>query len=62
MATNYLLKKFKERKFPCVILRLYLVYGPKQDYNRLIPIVVKNCFTKKNFLVQREHTKRFFIC
>ena len=61
MATNYLLKKFKERKFPCVILRLYLVYGPKQDYNRLIPIVVKNCLQKKKFSCSEGTQLRDFL-
>ncbi len=61
MATNYLLKKFKEKKFPCVILRLYLVYGPKQDYNRLIPIVIKNCLQKKKFSCSEGTQLRDFL-
>ena len=30
---------FKKKKFPCTILRLYQAYGPKQDFNRFIPII-----------------------
>ena len=41
------LKKNEKYKFPCTILRPYLVYGPKQDFNRFIPITIKGCFLKK---------------
>ena len=29
--------------FPTIVIRPYQVYGPNQDCNRLIPIVVTNC-------------------
>jgi nucleoside-diphosphate-sugar epimerase len=45
----YLKKLFKKIKFPVVILRLYLVYGPKQDNNRVIPFVINNCLKNKTF-------------
>lgn len=45
-TTKYLIKQFKEDKFPVTILRLYQAYGPYQDINRLIPIVISAC--KKN--------------
>ena len=48
-ATNYLLKKYKRNNFPCIILRLYLVYGPRQDFNRLIPTVIKGCLQNSFF-------------
>jgi len=49
MATNHLLKLYKRKQFPVTILRLYQAYGPKQDINRLIPIVVDACINKKMF-------------
>ncbi len=49
LATNYLLEKNKQYKFPCTILRPYLVYGPKQDFNRFIPITIKGCFLNSKF-------------
>ena len=48
-ATNYLLEKNKKNNFPCIILRLYLVYGPRQDFNRLIPTVIKGCLEDTSF-------------
>ena len=49
MATNYLLKLNKKYNFPCTILRLYLVYGPSQDNNRLIPYIINECLTDTTF-------------
>ena len=49
MATNHLLKLYKKKQFPVTIFRLYQAYGPKQDINRLIPIVVDACINKKMF-------------
>ena len=36
LSTNYLLKIYKEKKFPVVILRPYLIYGPGQSLDRLV--------------------------
>ena len=49
MATNYLLKLNKKHNFPCTILRLYLVYGPYQDKNRLIPHTLNECLNDNLF-------------
>ena len=49
MATNYLLKLNKKYNFPCTILRLYLVYGPSQDNNRLIPHIINECLNDNTF-------------
>ena len=61
LATNYLLKKHKTNQFPCTILRLYLVYGPKQDYNRLIPVVIKNCLENNFFPCSNGFQLRDFL-
>jgi nucleoside-diphosphate-sugar epimerase/glycosyltransferase involved in cell wall biosynthesis len=43
VATAYLLKFHGAKsKFPCANLRLYSVYGPYEDSERLIPSVVRN--------------------
>ena len=39
LSTRYLLD-LKKKNFPVTILRLYQVYGPKQDVNRIIPITI----------------------
>ena len=45
VITKYLLYHYKVNNFPCIILRPYLVYGPFQDFNRFIPLIIKGCLT-----------------
>ena len=40
-ATNFLTNVGKNHNFPCIILRLYSVYGPLEDTSRLIPSIVR---------------------
>ncbi len=61
LATNYLLKKYNQSKFPCTILRLYLVYGPRQDFNRLVPIVIKGCISNAKFPTSDGSQSRSFL-
>ncbi len=61
MATNHLLDLYKKKQFPVTILRLYQAYGPKQDINRLIPIVVDACINKKMFDCSDGNQFRDFI-
>ena len=49
LSTKFLLKLNKKFNFPVSILRLYLVYGPKQDENRVVPITIKNAIKDNNF-------------
>ena len=46
---KYVFEKIFENEAepPITILRLYLVYGPNQDDNRVIPFVINNCIRKK---------------
>jgi nucleoside-diphosphate-sugar epimerase len=60
-ASNYLLKYFKKSNFPVIIFRLYLTYGPNQDDNRFIPIVIKNCLKQKSFELSHCNQYRDFI-
>ncbi len=60
-ATNYLLKLYKKNKFPGIILRLYLAYGPKQDNNRIIPIIINSCLENKKFDCSEGKQYRDFI-
>lgn len=48
-CTFFLLSLFKKKKFPASIIRLYLVYGPNQDNNRVIPFVINNSLKGKKF-------------
>lgn len=61
LATKYLLSLGKKKKFPFTILRLYQVYGPKQDYNRFIPIAIRNSLDNKKFNTSSGEQKRDFL-
>ena len=50
-CTNYLKQSYNENSFPITIFRLFQVYGPLQDDNRLIPFVINSCKKNKNFKV-----------
>ena len=49
LSTEHLISLYKKNNFPAVILRLYQVYGPNQDKNRLIPIIIDSCKNNKSF-------------
>ena len=61
MATNYLLTLFKRYNFPVTILRLYQAFGPKQDLNRFIPIIIDGCLKDKKFPCSNGTQLRDFI-
>lgn len=48
-ASKYLKKLYVKKKFPMLIIRPYQIYGPYQDLNRFIPIVINNCLKNKSF-------------
>ena len=48
-TTLYLISLFKKESFPVSIIRLYLVYGPNQDNNRVIPFVINNSLNGNKF-------------
>ncbi len=52
-CTNFLQNLNQINNFPVTILRLFLVYGPKQDKNRILPQVIENCLDNKNFITTK---------
>ena len=48
-CTNLLLNLYQKQKFPVTILRLFQVYGPDQDNNRILPFLINNCLRNRNF-------------
>jgi len=60
-ATKFLCNLKDKYNFPCVILRPYLIYGPYQDFNRLIPSTINNCLKDKAFLCSSGVQKRDFL-
>ena len=61
MSSNYLIKLYKDKNFPATILRLYLTFGPKQDTNRFIPIIINSCLKNKKFPCSDGKQFRDFI-
>ena len=50
----------KTDKFPSVIVRPFLVYGPHQSKNRLIPQVIQGCLNDSEFPVSSGKQLRDF--
>ncbi len=61
LASKHLIDLFNKKKFPSTILRLYLAYGPKQDINRFIPIIVKGCLKNEKFPCSEGNQLRDFV-
>lgn len=61
LSTKYLIKKYKEKKFPAVIIRLFQAYGPKQAINRIIPITINACLKNKRFKCSSGIQTRDFV-
>ena len=49
LSTQFSQNLYKKFNFPITVLRLYLVYGPHQDINRVIPITIQNSIKNKKF-------------
>ena len=61
LATKHLLSLYKKKKFPVTILRLYQAYGPRQDINRFLAIVIDACVKNKEFPCSDGKQFRDFI-
>lgn len=48
-STHFLQMLHRTERYPAVILRLFLCYGPGQDYKRFLPQVIKGCLQDKVF-------------
>ena len=48
-STKFLISLFKKKNFPSTIVRLYQVYGPRQDANRFLSTIIKKCLNNKKF-------------
>ena len=61
LSSMHLIDLFKKKKFPSTILRLYLAYGPRQDINRFLPIIIKACMKNKKFACSEGVQLRDFV-
>ena len=48
-CTNFLQNYHRNDNFPVTILRFFLVYGPNQGKNRVLPEVIEACLRNKKF-------------
>ena len=61
LSSIYLINLFKKQKFPSTVLRLYNTYGPTQDLNRFISIVISGCIKNKKFPCSEGNQLRDFL-
>lgn len=61
LSTKYLLNLYNKQEFPVTVVRLYQVYGPYQDLNRLIPVVINFCKNNKDFPCSEGRQSRDFL-
>ena len=61
LSSLHLTNLFKKEKFPFTVLRLYQAYGPRQDSNRFLPIVIKGCIKNKKFPCSQGIQFRDFV-
>ena len=61
LSSIHMINLFKEKNFPSTVLRFYLVYGPKQDSNRFMPITILGCIKNKKFPCSKGDQLRDFV-
>ena len=61
LASKFLFDHSKKNKIPFTILRFYQVYGPNQNKDRMIPIVIDSSLKNKNFNCSSGIQKRDFL-
>jgi len=59
-ATDFLQMLFRTEKFPAVILRLFLVYGPGQNMQRFLPQIISGCLNNETFPASKGEQLRDF--
>jgi len=60
-STFFLLSLFKKEAYPISIIRPYLVYGPNQDNNRVVPFVINNSLEGNIFNCSSGNQLRDFL-
>lgn len=60
-ASNYLIKSASKNSLRYIILRPFLIYGPGQSKDRLIPNTIINCLKNNKFPCSKGHQFRDFL-
>ena len=58
--TKYIIKSYKIFLTPIIVVRLFQVYGEKQNINKIIPFIIYNCASKKKFNLTKGTQLRDF--
>ncbi len=58
--TKNLLKSFKKKFFPLIIVRMFQVYGPFDNSNKIIPQVLQNCLKNRTLKLTAGYQTRDF--
>jgi nucleoside-diphosphate-sugar epimerase len=61
LSSIHVINLFKKKKFPSTVLRLYLAYGPRQDINRFLPIIINGCIQNEKFPCSKGVQLRDFV-
>ena len=59
-CTHFLQMLYCTEKFPVVILRLFLTYGPGQDEGRFLPLIIRGCLDNNEFSTSAGEQLRDF--
>lgn len=59
-GSHFLQMLYQAESYPAVICRLFLVYGPGQNHNRVIPQIIKGCESGELFETTAGEQKRDF--
>ena len=59
--SRFILELNKKKFFPFIILRPYIIYGPRQTRDRLIPQTIISCLKNKSFNCSEGTQSRDFI-
>ena len=61
LASKFMANCYRKYNFPVTILRFYQLFGPKQNTNRFIPILIVACLHKKEFATSSGNQSRDFL-
>lgn len=59
-STHYIRMLHRTEKFPGVVLRFFLVYGPYQNEDRFLPQIIKGCLKDESFKTTKGEQLRDF--
>lgn len=61
LATRYIMDNCSKKEINYIILRPFLIYGPKQEKNRLIPYKISQCKKNRSFACSNGAQTRDFL-